>query len=144
MAGAIVVGVEASDASKMALRWAVDEARLRGATLTVVHAFPALQGYGGGVAPDYYPQLEREAEEEFRSILAEVPEVDGLENVEKKVVAGGAAEKLVEESKEADLLVVGSRGRGGFRGLLLGSVSQQCVHYAHCPVVVIRAAHKED
>jgi nucleotide-binding universal stress UspA family protein len=64
------------------------------------------------------------------------------ELVHTAVVSGGPAERLIDQSKDADLLVVGSRGRGGFRGLLLGSVSQQCVSHAQCPVVVVRQAEE--
>jgi nucleotide-binding universal stress UspA family protein len=60
-------------------------------------------------------------------------------NVERRVVEGAPAAVLVDESRDADLLVVGSRGRGGFAQLLLGSVSQQCAHHANCPVVIVRS-----
>ena len=68
----------------------------------------------------------------------------GETNVEKAVVEGPAAQTLIGAAKGAELLVVGSRGRGGFAGLLLGSVSQQCAHHASCPVVIVRAPRTSD
>ena len=62
--------------------------------------------------------------------------------IERRVVEGAPATVLVDESRQADLLVVGSRGHGGFAGLLLGSVSQQCAHHAACPVVIVHATAK--
>ena len=138
--GTIVVGVDASQEARAALEWAIAEARLRGAPLRVVHAFAALAGAGTPtrVSAEWYPQLEREAEEELREVVAAAPALAELAGVEEKVMPGNPAHVLVEESRDAGLLVVGSRGRGGFAGLLLGSVSQQCVQHAHCPVVVVR------
>jgi nucleotide-binding universal stress UspA family protein len=65
-------------------------------------------------------------------------------NVEQRVIQGAAAAVLVEESQDADLLVVGSRGHGGFAQLLLGSVSQQCAHHSECPVVIVHAKRERD
>ena len=83
---------------------------------------------------------ERLAEDLVRGELDEVAaETAGLD-IERTVVEGSAATALLEAAQGADLLVVGSRGRGGFAGLLLGSVSQQCAHHASCPVVIVRAS----
>ena len=76
-------------------------------------------------------------EEETAGLEAEA-EAEGIE-IERRVVEGGAARVLVDAAADGDLLVVGSRGHGGFAGLLLGSVSQQCAHHAHCPVVIVQA-----
>jgi nucleotide-binding universal stress UspA family protein len=75
-----------------------------------------------------------------RRLRASRPEADGVE-VEQVTVEGAAPRVLLEQAEDAELLVVGSRGLGGFRGLLLGSVSQQCAHHAQCPVVVVPTPH---
>lgn len=133
----IVVGVDGSEVSRAALRWAADEASRRQATLEVVHAWhaPFLLGYveTGELAPG---DFESDAEALLDHALGST-DLSGVGKVEKVLVPGGAAEVLLDVSKGATLLVVGSRGRGGFSGLLLGSVSQQVVHHATCPVLVI-------
>ena len=133
----IVVGVDGSGTSKRALGWAIEEARLRNCSVRAVHAwqYPVSDAWAG-VPVDIY----REVEESERRLLDEVvTEVagEGAARVEQVVILGTAALALVDASRDAELLVVGSRGLGGFRGLLLGSVGQQCVHHATCPVVVI-------
>jgi nucleotide-binding universal stress UspA family protein len=142
--GVIVVGVDHSAGAKAALRFALEEARLRQATLRVVHAWQF--GYLGatsleGWLPAVGGELEdfrRSAEAALDETLKEVgPGTDGL-TIERRLEQGTAAAVLVEESHGADLLVVGSRGHGGFAQLLLGSVSQQCAQHASCPVVVVR------
>jgi nucleotide-binding universal stress UspA family protein len=136
----IVVGVDGSEESRSALRWAVDEARLRGAKLRVVHAwfaYPAIAEGGPVVAADW-ESLGDSARAFVESFVEEtVGEPEGVE-IEAAAVHGTAAVVVVEAAREAELLVVGSRGHGGFAGLLLGSVSQQCVHHSACPVVVVR------
>jgi nucleotide-binding universal stress UspA family protein len=136
----IVVGVDGSQAAREALQWAVDEARRRNATVEAVYAWhqPFMAGYilEGELDLGHY-------EEEAQEILDRA--VDGVKDggdvaIERRLVAGSAAGALVEEAKGAALLVVGSRGRGGFSGLLLGSVSQQAAHHAPCPVVIIPPA----
>ena len=137
--GKIVVGVDGSVHGREALTWALEEARLRGLRLQVVYAFPALVSYVGTIAHEYYPQVEKDAHEVLDRALAEMPAHPGVE-VERTLVPGNPAERLVEASRGATLLVVGSRGRGEFREMLLGSVSIHCVQQAHCPVMVIRHA----
>jgi nucleotide-binding universal stress UspA family protein len=147
--GLIVVGVDSSDGAKAALRFALAEAKLRRATLRVVHSWQfgyigvsGLEGFspvGGADLGD----LRRTAEIALDAVVNEVaPNLDGLV-VERRVSEGAPATVLVDESREADLLVVGSRGHGGFAGLLLGSVSQQCAHHAACPVVIVHASAKD-
>jgi nucleotide-binding universal stress UspA family protein len=139
----IVVGVDGSPHGLRALRFALAEAQLRGCSLKAVsvwHIPPA--AYDGGWAP---PPVEYEAMEEgTKKVLAtSLTEVDAVGSgiaVTSLVREGQPAEVLVEEAKDADLLVVGSRGLGGFRGLLLGSVGQQVAHHAPCPVVIVPAA----
>lgn len=134
--GLIVVGVDGSESSGQALRWAVEEARLRHARVRAVHAW-----WG-------YPMLAADTEDQHPTndasgaVQAFVTETLGEERdveVEPVVVQGQqASAALVEAAKDAALLVVGSRGAGGFSSLLLGSVSQQCAHHASCPVVIVR------
>jgi nucleotide-binding universal stress UspA family protein len=133
----IVVGVDGSDASRQALRWALDEARRRSATVEAVHAWhqPGVMSYG------YLDQIDLEPfEDDAHKVLDTAVDsvaVPGDPAIDRRLIPGGAASVLVEEAKGADLLVVGSRGRGGFTGLMLGSVSQQVAHHAPCPVVII-------
>ncbi len=142
----IVVGVDQSDGAKAALRFALEEARLRQATLRAVHAWqfaylgaPGIEGsvpHAGGE----FEALRSAAEAVLDATLEEVAvDAKGVK-VERRVVQGAPAAVLVKESRDADLLVVGSRGHGGFAQLLLGSVSQQCAHHASCPVVIVRGA----
>jgi nucleotide-binding universal stress UspA family protein len=141
----IVVGVDHSEGAKEALRFAHDEAKLRQATLRVVHAWQL--GYvAASFIPGSYPELGDEldalrdgAEAALEAVLHEIVPTPGAVEIERRVVEGSPSAVLVDESREADLLVVGSRGLGGFGGLLLGSVSQQCAHHASCPVVIVRA-----
>jgi nucleotide-binding universal stress UspA family protein len=151
---AVVVGVDGSDGAKDALRWALAEARLRHWPVRAVHAW--MFGYIGGSVEGYpywggspgsytslgidLGDLHHAAEDLLERALADVKdETAGIE-IDRQVVQGAAAEVLVREATAGDLLVVGSRGHGGFAGLMLGSVSQQCVHHAPCPVVVVHPA----
>jgi nucleotide-binding universal stress UspA family protein len=140
MAGTIVVGVDGSEESKKALRWAVEEARLRNARVVAIRAwvYPALAA--GGLIPVDGELVESLAAAEQEALAKAVAEVEGAEGVEQVVVEDAPAHALVEAARGADLLVVGSRGHGGFTGLLLGSVSQQCAHHAACPVVIVPPA----
>ena len=142
MIGMIVVGVDGSESARAALGWAFAEARLRNTALQVVSAWSVpTQIYGASLAPiDLTPPEVFESAAQ-RAIADTVDALgtaaDGLA-VERLVVEGGASQVLVEAAKGAELLVVGSRGHGGFGGLLLGSVSQQCAQHATCPVVIVR------
>ncbi len=139
----IVVGVEGSGGARAALRWAIKEARHRNAFVDVITAYSTTYV---PASPDfnYVPldpiDLEAEVKRMQDSIIDEVlSEVDseGVE-IRRRMVRGRAADTLIAESVNAAMLVVGSRGRGGFRGLLLGSVSQQITHHGSCPVVIVR------
>lgn len=135
--GRIVVGVDGSQGARRALEWAVHEAEIRGATLLVIHTW--MYPYVGSPAfVQVDPTLLRDAAQELldRSV-AEVHAQHPSLSVEKILVEGSPAHALIDAGGDADLVIVGSRGRGGFSGLLLGSVSQQCVHHAPCPVVVV-------
>jgi nucleotide-binding universal stress UspA family protein len=137
----IVVGVDGSPGSRAALHWAHDEAQLRGADLVVVTVwqFPvmtSLPAFGAMPPPE---NLGSDAEGALLQTLSEEGIAASHDVPVTTVVAeGAAAPALLDASADADLLVVGSRGHGGFTGLLLGSVSQQCVSHATCPVVVVR------
>jgi nucleotide-binding universal stress UspA family protein len=143
----IVVGVDGSETARLAARWAAVEARLRGATLELVTAWevaPAAHGYGYVAIPeDFLKDLTKAAEDTVAAALevvrAEAPDAE----VQTKVVEGHAAQVLLEAAEGAELLVVGCRGLGGFRELVLGSVSQQCAHHARCPVVIVRHVHEQ-
>lgn len=137
----IVVGVDGSKESKEALRWAIEEAQLRQATLRAVYAwsFPVMFG-DPYVPPEVFDgnRLSGEARQALDAVIAEIAGGDPHASIERVVAEGQAGQVLVEAAKEADLLVVGSRGHRGFAGLLLGSVSQQCAHHAACAVVIVR------
>lgn len=142
----IVVGVDGSGPSIDALRWAIAEAAAHHATVEAVitWSFPimAADGLSGGMVTAFNPaEIEDSARQALETAIETAcPDGDARKAIERKVVEGGAGHALVDASKGADLLVVGSRGHGGFAGLLLGSVSTQCVHHAHCPVTVVRPA----
>jgi nucleotide-binding universal stress UspA family protein len=138
----IVVGVDGSESSKAALTWAVHQAELTGASVEAVIAwhYPVMVG-GLPFAP--IGVLEGSdfsgfAATVLRNAIAATIPADGPVKVSSTVREGNAAQVLLDAADGADLLVVGSRGHGGFTEALLGSVSQACVHHAPCPVVVIR------
>jgi nucleotide-binding universal stress UspA family protein len=135
----VLVGIDGSPAGRAALEFAVREARMRAATLTALMAVQA---------PDYAwidpylvrPHPEDDTLQRARQALDRILAAAGAEglDVDPIVTAMPAPQALVDRSADSDLLVVGSRGHGGFRGLVLGSVSMQCVLHAYCPVTVVR------
>ena len=131
----IVVGVDGSKSSIGALRHAVELAELLPAELEIVAAWQPY--YGTVELPPPVDQLEQSAQAAVVDALAQV-DVGDIPTREL-VLEGDAATVLLERAKEADMLVIGTRGRGGFAGLLLGSVSQKCTHHASCPVLVTPA-----
>lgn len=140
----VVVGVDGSEASHEALRWAVRHARLIGATVDAVGAYD-VPGAAGWSAPAVDADLD---EEQARKDLADeihnvLVQAEGVA-LTSHVVRGNPAEVLIGASADAELLVVGNRGRGGFARLLLGSVSLQCAQHASCPVVIIRQGTADD
>jgi len=143
----IVVGVDGSDSARKALRWAVREAEVWGAELTAIAAVPMASGAG---ALAWLPAaVDREQVlTDVRSGLDRAV-ADALEGhpevvVRRHALDGNAAELMAEFSTAVDLVVVGSRGRGGFSGLLLGSVSQGVLSHASCPVMVVPARTEEE
>jgi nucleotide-binding universal stress UspA family protein len=138
----IVVGVDGSESSQDALRWAIAEARLRNAALEVVMTWeypPLFAASAHGVFLPPESDLAGAAHATVAKLLADAG-LTGDDEIEvtETVVSGSAAPTLIDASKNANLLVVGSRGHGAFSGMLLGSVSQHCVSHASCPVVVVR------
>jgi nucleotide-binding universal stress UspA family protein len=140
----IVVGIDGSKQSTNALRWALEEADCRGNEVLAITAWsvPASATPMLGVTPAFYDtDFEVEAETLLKETVEKVTADVGLDvPVRTKAVSGSAARALVDASRDAELLVVGSRGYGGFRGLLLGSVGQQCAQHSFCPVVIVRGA----
>jgi len=137
----IVVGVDGSANSKKALAWAAAEATHHNADLTVVNVWEhTLMPPAGSVSvserlvPDESQQSHEGLLNEIKEVLGENPPMLVLPKVEQ----GNPAKVLIEQSAQAQLLVVGTRGHGGFRGLVLGSVSQHVAAYAKCPVTVVR------
>jgi nucleotide-binding universal stress UspA family protein len=139
--GRVVVGVDGSPGSRQALDWAVRETRLRGTVLHVVVAWQHPQSYAGniwglGLDPSFDVEVAGAAAGEAARLTREaVAEVNVTTT--SAAVEGHPARVLLDEVSPEDLLVVGSRGRGGFVGALIGSVSQHLVAHATCPVVVV-------
>lgn len=139
-AASIVVGVDGSERSRLALRWAVDEARRRSARVRVVMSWSMPYAFVGLEAAVAIPtdRFERDAAARLHEIVTEtVPEADRALVVEV-LRAGNPVPALLDEAASAELLVIGARGTGGFLGLLLGSTADQIVKHATCPVVVVR------
>ena len=138
--GRIVVGVDGSAHSKEALRWAIGQARLTGGPVDAVLSWslPVDFGIGGaGVLESY--DWEGVATATLQETIAQTVDPADADRVTQRVVMGHPAAVLLDATTGAALLVVGSRGRGGFRGMLLGSTSQHVIARAPCPVVVVRA-----
>lgn len=161
----VVVGIDGSEGSSKALAWAAQEARLRGAVLRVVHAwhFPRFSeaGYLQATTRDETSGISHADEPAYQDFRSEVISKSGGEPgeaeasvasqiaavlgqspdvpLEREVKQGRAVQVILEAAEDADLVVVGSRGRDGFAGLLLGSVSSQVTHHAHCPVTVVHS-----
>jgi nucleotide-binding universal stress UspA family protein len=135
----IVVGLDGSTGARDALAFALHEAQLRSARVRVVAAWQVpgavYAGTYGLGDPQLPSRLEQDARDNATRALADA-DVDGVE-VCTVVREGSPAHVLLEEAVDAELLVLGSRGLGGFRGLLLGSVSQQCTHHTPCPLVIV-------
>jgi nucleotide-binding universal stress UspA family protein len=138
----VVVGVDGSPSSIEALRWAARYSELSGETLHVVTAwaYPD-QPTPFGVVPDLPlpPDPSAEARKRLDDTITEVLGPERSRSVLAEVRAGHAAAVLLDTSRGAEVLVVGSRGRSAFKGTLLGSVSEHCVHHARCPVVVVHS-----
>jgi nucleotide-binding universal stress UspA family protein len=137
----IIVGVDGSGHSQRALEFAMHEAAVRHVPLTVITVHEAVRGYYSGIAvyPDDPDRTERArvaAQAETDKVLAGL---DGPcpESVTVKAVHGFIVEELIHAAKDADMLVVGSRGAGGFTRLMMGSVAGQVAQHAYCPVLIV-------
>ncbi|WJK39687.1 universal stress protein [Solwaraspora sp. WMMA2056] len=145
--GPVIVGVDGSELSERAVDFAAEAASLRGADLLAVHTWTHPPSIGpGDMQPLVYDAAALRAEEE--AVLAE--SVAGLRErhpelaVRQLSVEGRATKVLVDESSRGQLLVVGARGRGGFTGLLLGSVSNALLYRSDCPLAIVRVAKDKD
>jgi nucleotide-binding universal stress UspA family protein len=138
----ITVGVDGSDQSSRVLEWAIREAGLRGAPLTVLAVHQVASNYWTG-RPEHYPAdqpatdaIRKAAEDAVQKAVSQVGD-PGPASVTVRAISGLPAQELVNASSDADLVVVGARGGGGFARLRLGSVTNQVVSHAACPVVVV-------
>lgn len=137
----IIVGVDGSGHSQRALEWAMNEAAIRQSPLTVVVVHQLVVGYEGrGISYADDAELTRQAgdaaQRETNEVLAKLGD-KRPESVSVELRTGMPGEELLGAAKDADMIVVGSRGAGGFAKLIMGSVSAQVTHHAHCPVVII-------
>ena len=137
----IIVGVDGSGHSQRALEWAVREAAIRHVPLTVLTVHEAVRGYYSGLA--VYPEDPVQTEEARVAAQAETDKVlAGLEgphpeSVTVKAVHGFPVEELISASQDAGMIVLGSRGAGGFTRLMLGSTAGQVAQHTHCPVLIV-------
>ena len=138
----ITVGIDGSAHSSRALEWALNEAAVRHAPVTVLTVYPVAMNAWTGTAiilpqdPADFQESRLAAEEMTAKALSQLGD-DRPSSVTVRAITGFPAHALIEESRTADLMVVGSRGGGGFGKLLVGSVSNQVVHHGHCPIVVV-------
>ncbi|MFD8597864.1 universal stress protein [Kitasatospora sp. NPDC059646] len=139
----IVAGVDGSDSSRAALRWALRQAALTGATVEAVITweYPAVYGWGMTLTETDFTTA---AEQTLAKVVEEESDPARPVAISSRVECGNAARVLLDAARGADLLVIGSRGHGGFTGALLGSVGQHCVQHAPCPVVVVRDPGHDD
>ncbi len=140
----ILVGIDGSSHSRRALDWAISEAAIRHTPLTVLTVQQAMTSFWAG--PMIYPEdadlaehARKVAQDETDDALRKVAEDARPPEVTVLAVPGIPAEEILSMGRDADMIVLGSRGAGGFKKLLMGSVTSQVAHHAHCPVVVIPA-----
>jgi nucleotide-binding universal stress UspA family protein len=140
----ILVGVDGSGQSGKALEWAAREAALRDVPLTVLTVCPNVIGYAGYVYgyesdEELTSEARHAAQEQAGKVFARLDEASRPASAAVRAVVGLPADQLLSAARGADMIVLGSRGAGGFRKLLLGSVARQVTHHAHIPVVIIPA-----
>lgn len=134
----IVVGIDGSSPAQEALEWAAAEAQLRQVPLEVIHTWSLPPSSPSAGIEGVVDAIESAAQKVLDDAVAHVASIAPGVEVDGRTVPGGAGSVLVDASRNASLVVVGARGRGGFTSLLLGSVSSQVVQHAECPVVVVR------
>jgi nucleotide-binding universal stress UspA family protein len=132
----LVVGFDDSGGARAALEWALGEAKRYQARVTLLHAHLLQVAWIDQADIARWSEMEHRAAEAVLAETVAAVQTPGVA-VDARVVEGNPVDVLIDASQEADLLVLGSRGRGGLAGLLLGSVSQRCAERAHCPVVVV-------
>jgi len=136
----IVVGVDGSADSVKALDWAAHQAELTDALVEIVSTWKMPSSYGWASTPAEYNPVA-DLKEKLEHVVEHARSAHPGVAFDVTIAQGDAAPCLLERAKDADLLVVGTRGHGGFTGLLVGSVSMHCATHAHCPVVILRAEH---
>ena len=142
----IVVGIDGSRGSESALRFAAEEALLRSVKLRVViawHVTPTVYMSTGALAAYDLESMEQSVHDTAEQEVERVLGPQRSDNIEVEARQGTAAAILIDESRRAQLLVVGSRGHGGFAGLLLGSVGQHCAAHSHCPVAIVHPPDRD-
>jgi nucleotide-binding universal stress UspA family protein len=139
----VVVGVDGSKSSLLALEWASEYAEAFHLKVRAVSAYhyPVDYGYAYTLPADV--DFAADAKNELMATIADLKKKHSTVEFEAEIVNAPPAQALIDDSKDAALLVVGSRGHGGFAGMLLGSVSSHCISHAHCPVVVLRGEEHE-
>ncbi len=139
----IVVGFDGSDHARRALGWATEQARMRGVELRVVTAIPKASASFWPAMPAVDSEgTEKRTRQQIDAAIRELGDaLEGVRVTRQVVREEHPARALCRAAEDAELLVVGSRGRGGFSGLMLGSTSQQATAYAPCPVTVVREEH---
>ncbi len=141
--GVVLVAIDGSPGSAGAIAFGVEEARRRQATLRLLHVWHAPTLLGGGqwiLPPEIEARIGGSVQELVAAAAAAAAELDPELEVSADAVQGPVIPTIVAASAEADILIVGSRGHGGFAELVLGSVSQGAAQHAHCPVTIVRAA----
>ncbi len=138
----IVVGVDGSPTSVAALEWAARQAEYTGCSLAAVATWEWPSGFGYSAIPSDYRPAD-DLEKVLEPIVSDLKKKHPSVAVNVEIIEGHPAPTLVDESRGASLLVVGSRGLGAFAGMLIGSTSKHCVTSAQCPVVVVRHPHEQ-
>ena len=143
----IVVGIDGSGHSQLALEWALKEAALRRVPVTVLAVHEAVRGYFSGPTvyahdPEQPEQASAAAREETEKVLATLGD-DRPESVTVHAVHGFPVEEILKAGQDAELIVVGSRGAGGFARMTMGSVAYQVSEHAPCPVTIVRPPHRD-
>ena len=142
----VVVGIDGTEASRQALRWAADEAKLRGTVLRIVHTWSRPYAVSGPNPQSERPEVDEEDAERRLAgeLLDRELEATGIEatgvRIEAELVEGSPAKKLLDAAQNADLLVIGSDRRERLAGNPLGRVGRECVQHSPCPVVIVRPA----